>query len=61
MTAASTSRPCDYPNCQEAATIIVLIERDHGSVIRRVCDIHSARAQVIARQQDGVAYRLRSA
>ena len=61
MTAASMTRPCDYPNCQQAATIIVLVERDHGSVIRRVRDIHSAQAQVIARQHDGIVYRLRSA
>jgi hypothetical protein len=61
MTAASMSRLCDYPNCQQAATIIVLIERDHGSILRRVGDIHSAQAQVIAHQHDGIAYRLRSA
>ena len=56
MTASSMSQPCDHPNCQQAATIIVLIERSHGSIIRRVCDIHSAQAQVIARQYDGIAY-----
>jgi hypothetical protein len=54
------THPCDYPNCQQAATIIVLIERSHGSIIRRVCDIHSAQAQVIARQHAGIVYRLRS-
>ena len=61
MTASSTTRPCDHPNCRQAATTIVLIERDHGSVIRRVCDSHSAQAQVIARQHEGIAYRLRTA
>jgi len=60
MTASSTSRRCDYPNCQQAATIFVLIESDRGSVKRRVCDTHSAQAQLIARQHDGIAYRLQS-
>jgi hypothetical protein len=60
MTASTTTAPCDHPNCRQAATTIVLIERDHGSVRRRVCDTHRAQAQVIARQYDGIAYRLQS-
>jgi hypothetical protein len=60
MTASSMTAPCDHPNCRQAATTIILIERDHGSVRRRVCDTHCVQAQVIARQHAGIAYRLQS-
>lgn len=41
--------------------MVIVIERDRGSVRRRVCDRHCAQAQAIAKQHDGIAYRLRPA
>jgi hypothetical protein len=49
---------CDYPNCDEIATTIIVIQRERGSIRRRLCDIHCAQAQEIARQHDGIAYHL---
>ena len=60
MTASPTTAPYDHPNCRESATTVVRVERERGSVKIRVCDTHCAQAQVIARQHEGIAYRLQS-
>jgi hypothetical protein len=53
---------CDYPNCREIATTVVVIELGRlagPSWIRRpLCDAHVEQAQAIAKQHDGIAYRL---
>ena len=52
---------CEYPNCRERAPLVVVIERDRSSVLVRICDAHAGRAQAIARQHDGIVYRIRPA
>jgi hypothetical protein len=51
--------PCQYPNCREIVTTIVVIEREYAPITRRVCDAHVGQAQAIAEQHGGIAYRLR--
>jgi hypothetical protein len=50
--------PCDYPNCREVATTVVVVELGRGSVERIVCSTHVEQAQTIAKQHGGFAYRL---
>jgi hypothetical protein len=49
---------CEYPNCREVATTVIVIEFGYGSIDRRVCSGHAAQAKTIAKQHDGIAYRL---
>ena len=55
---AATGVACEYPDCREIATTVIVIERGRGSIRRLLCDTHSAQAQMIAKQHDGIAYRL---
>jgi hypothetical protein len=42
--------------------LCVYPDREHAEqIVRRVCDTNCAHAQVIAKQHDGIAYRLRPA
>ena len=54
---------CEYPNCCEIATMIVVVEIGrlavHNSFRMPVCDTHAEQAPAIAKQFDGIAYRLR--
>ena len=49
---------CQYPNCREGATTMIVVERTHDSIKRRVCDTHAERAQAIAKLHEGIAYRV---
>jgi hypothetical protein len=53
---------CEYPNCREVATFMVTIELGlltaHNSYRMPLCDGHAEQAQTIAKQHDGIAYRL---
>jgi hypothetical protein len=53
---------CDYPNCREIATMMLVIElgrRPRRSSLRLpLCDRHAEQAQAIAWQHDAIAYRL---
>jgi hypothetical protein len=60
MTAA-----CEYPNCRESATTVIVIELGRLAAPRvvecLVCDTHLVRVKEITRQHDGIAYRVRKA
>jgi len=49
---------CEYPNCDEAATQLIVIERDYSPTERRVCGRHAERAQEIAKQEGALAYHV---
>jgi hypothetical protein len=49
---------CEHPDCREIATTIIVIEFSYGSIERRVCSRHAERVKTIAKQHDGIAYRL---
>jgi hypothetical protein len=51
---------CQYPNCRQVAATIVVIERDSVSIERFLCNSHRVHAQEIAKQHQGIGYRLRS-
>ena len=50
---------CEYPNCREIATVVIVIERGalagRRSIRIPLCDAHAEGAQAIAKQHDGVA------
>jgi hypothetical protein len=54
---------CEYQNCREIATVVVVIElgvrAGRRSIRIPLCGAHAEGAQAIAKQHDGVAYRLR--
>ena len=49
---------CEYPNCHAPVTMILVIEFGYGAIERRVCSRHAEQAKTIAKQHDGIAYRL---
>jgi hypothetical protein len=49
---------CEYPDCRETATMVLVIEVGGRSVEVALCDAHAWRAQEIARRHGGIAYRL---